>query len=117
MSAVRIYNATRNRQLADKAHAARGFWPRLLGLLGRSSLQAGEALVLDPCNSIHTAFMRFAIDVVYCDRSGRVVKVCSELKPFRISGMLRGGCSVIELPSGTIDGTETAPGDQLTFES
>jgi hypothetical protein len=114
---VRIRNSTRGTQLASKAQAARGFWPRLRGLLGRSSLQAGEALVLEPCNSIHTAFMRFAIDVVYVGRSGQVVKVISNLKPFRVSGVLRGAYSAIELPSGTIANTGTAPGDQLVFES
>jgi hypothetical protein len=114
---VRIRNLTRGTQLASEAHAARGFWSRLVGLLGRSSLQAGEALVLEPCNSIHTAFMRFPIDVVYVDRSGRVVKVISNLRPFRVSAVLRGARSAIELPSGTIGDTGTAPGDQLAFES
>lgn len=73
--------------------------------------------MLEPCNSIHTAFMRFAIDVVYVDRSGQVVKVVSKLKPFRVSGVLRSTCSVIELPGGTIASTGTTPGDQLAFES
>lgn len=112
-----IRNSTRGTQLASEAHAASGFWSRLIGLLGRSSLPAGEALVLDPCSSIHTAFMRFAIDVVYVDRSGQVVKVVPKLKPFRVSGVLRGASSVIELPSGTIASSGTAPGDQLIFES
>lgn len=113
---MRIRNTTRGTQLASEARTARGFWSRLTGLLGRSSLEAGEALVLEPCNSVHTAFMRFAIDVLYVDRSGRVVKAVSELKPFRVSGVLHGARSVIELPSGTIADSDTAPGDQLTFE-
>jgi uncharacterized membrane protein (UPF0127 family) len=114
---VRIRNATRGTQLASEAQRARGFVPRLVGLLGRSSLREEEALVLDPCSSVHTAFMRFPIDVVYVDRAGQVIKVVSHLKPFRMSGVLRGRCSVIELPSGTIASTGTAPGDQLSFES
>lgn len=103
--------------MASEAQAARGFVPRLVGLLGRSSLRAGEALVLDPCSSVHTAFMRFPIDVAYVDRAGKVVKAVSDLKPFRVSGVLRGRCSVIELPSGTIASTGTTVGDQLSFES
>ena len=114
---MRIHNSSRGTQLASEAHAARGFWSRLIGLVGRSSLQTGEALVFEPCNSIHTAFMRFAIDVVYVDRSRRVVKVVSRLKPFRMSGALRDACSVIELPGGTVANTGTAPGDQLAFDS
>jgi len=114
---VRIHNRTRGTQLASEARSARTYWSRLVGLLGRSSLRPGEALVLDPCSSVHTAFMRFAIDVVYVDRSRQVLKVCPGLKPFRLSGVLRPGCSVIELPGGTIASTGTALGDQLVFES
>ena len=114
---MRILNSTRNTELADKAWTAVGFWPRLVGLLKRSSLEPGEALILEPCTSVHTAFMRFAIDVVYVGRSGQVVKLSPGLKPYRMSGVLRGGRAVIELPSGTVEATGTVVGDQLTFES
>ena len=72
--------------------------------------------MLDPCTSVHTAFMRFAIDVVYVDRARRVVKVCPEVKPFRASAVLRGARAVIELPSGAIADSGTVPGDQIVFE-
>lgn len=114
---MRIKNETRDTLLADRAFEARGFWPRLVGLLGHSSLESGEALLLDPCTSVHTAFMRFAIDVVYLDRDGKVVKVSPNLRPFRASGVLRGGRSVVELPTGVIEATGTVPGDQISFES
>lgn len=112
---LRITNATRGTELASQALAARTFWPRLVGLLGRSRLEAGEGLVLERCNSIHMMFMRFAIDAVYVDKSGRVIKTVSLLKPFRVSGVLRGGHSVIELPAGTIAQTGTTAGDELHF--
>jgi len=114
---VRILNTTRSTELASDAKPARSFTQRLVGLLGRAGLGPGEALLLEPCSSVHTAFMRFAIDVVYVDRTGKVVKVVPELRPFRASGVLRGARSVIELPSGTIAATGTVPGDELTFES
>jgi len=114
---MRIRNVTRGSELASRALAADSFWLRLKGLLGRSSLAPGEALLLEPCSSVHTAFMRFPIDVVYVDRSGLVKKVVSDLKPFRWSAVLRGGHSVVELPSGTAAATDTVAGDQLTFES
>jgi len=114
---VRIRNTTRGTELASDARAARTFWSRFIGLMGRSSLRPGEALVLEPCTSVHTAFMRFAIDAVYTDRSWRVVKLSPNLKPFRVSGVLRGGYATIELPSGTIASTGTAPGDQLVLGS
>ena len=114
---MRILNLTRSTELASSARPAHSFWLRLVGLLGRSSLEPGEGLVLQPCSSIHTAFMRFAIDVLYLDRSGRVVKAVASLKPFRMSGVLRGGDAVIELPSGVIAATDTAVGDEIVLES
>jgi uncharacterized membrane protein (UPF0127 family) len=83
----------------------------------RASLPPGEALVLEPCSSIHTAFMRFPIDVVYTNREGQVVKVRPAVKPFRVSAVARGGYATIELPSGTVEKTGTLPGDQLAFEN
>lgn len=113
---MRITNETRGTVLADRAFEARGYWSRLVGLLSRSSLQEGEALHLDPCTSVHTAFMRFSIDVVYLDRDGNVAKLSPNLKPFRMSGIMRGGRSVIELPVGVIESTATALGDRITIE-
>jgi hypothetical protein len=114
---MRIQNQTRGTELASKATAARTFFTRFRGLMLRGSLPPGEALVLEPCSSIHTAFMRFAIDVVYTDRSGQVVKVRPHVKPFRVSAVTRGGYATIELPSGTVEQTGTLPGDQLLFQS
>lgn len=60
--------------------------------------------------------MRFTIDVIYIDREGVVVKLAPKLRPFRMSAVMRGARSVVELPSGTIEETGTSAGDQLIFE-
>jgi hypothetical protein len=113
---MRVQNVTRGAELAADARVARSYWSRIVGLLGRSSLKPGEALIIEPCSSVHTAFMRFTIDVLYIDASGQVVKAVRELKPFRVSGARRGARSVIELPKGSIASSGTAAGDQLAFE-
>jgi uncharacterized membrane protein (UPF0127 family) len=113
---LRITNTTRGRDLATSAQAPRSIVSKIVGLLGRSSLPDGEALVLEPCSSVHTAFMRFPIDVLYVGRDGRIRKAVKDLRPFRVSGLLGMGYSVIELPAGTVEATGTEPGDQLTFE-
>ncbi len=114
---MRITNQTKGTELASAARVARSLSSRTIGLLGKRALPQGEALVIDPCSSVHTAFMRFTIDVVYLDPSKRVIKAVADLKPFRISGVLRGKCSVIELPRGAIAASNTSPGDQLAFDS
>jgi uncharacterized membrane protein (UPF0127 family) len=71
------------------------------GLLGRKSLPAGHALLIAPCTSIHTWFMRFPIDVIFVKRDGRVVKSRSAVPPWRIIIAL-GAYAVVELPAGAI---------------
>ena len=110
-----IRNASKGTELATSAQAAVSFGSRLVGLLGSSSLPPGGGLILEPCRSIHTAFMRFEIDAVYVDRLRRVTKLVPGLKPFRLSGVLRGAAAVIELPAGAIARSRTDVGDQLVF--
>jgi len=62
-------------------------------------------------------FMRFAIDAVFVDRAGRVVRVADRLAPWRIAVFARGADEVIELPAGTASETRTQVGDELVFES
>ena len=112
---MRITNSTRGSELARQARRADTFLTRLVGLLGRSSLNPGEALLIQPCSSVHTAFMRFTIDVVYIDKEGKVVKTAPNMRPFRVGGVFKPSCSVIELPKGTIEATRTAPGDEIAF--
>lgn len=96
-----------------RAEVAENPWTRSVGLLGRKGLAESRGLWIRPCSSIHTLFMRFAIDVLYLDRQRRVVKVVRRLPPFRFSLGGRGAHSVIELPAGALDGFDLAPGQEV----
>jgi len=113
----RIENHTRGRMLADNAQRAESFWSRLKGLLGRSGLEPGEALVFKPCTSIHMIGMRFPIDVIHLDRAGEVVRVVPNLKPNRLGPYVWRSRTVIELPAGVAEATETREGDMLSIEA
>jgi uncharacterized membrane protein (UPF0127 family) len=113
---LRVWNVTRQCELASQVEVARTAAARRKGLLGRHTLAPGEGLWLVPCESIHTFFMRIAIDLVYLDRQHRVKKVRSAVPPWRLSACLSAH-SVIELPAGTSETTNTRPGDQLEFSS
>jgi uncharacterized membrane protein (UPF0127 family) len=86
---------------------------RLRGLLGRSGLSSGEGMLLRPASSIHTAFMRFPIDAVFLDRGDRVLKVASELSPWRMAAC-KGARAVLELPAGEAQRRGLKPGVSLT---
>jgi uncharacterized protein len=88
---------------------------RLRGLLGRRSLAPDEGLLLQPASSIHTLFMRFPIDVVFLDRELGVVKVVSDLGPWRLA-FARGARSALELPSGQAARRKIAAGGRLTAD-
>ena len=85
---------------------------RRQGLLRHDSLPDDSALIIAPTNAIHTFFMRFAIDVAFVARGGRVLKLRRDMKPWRMAAAWR-GFAVIELPAGALDRADTRPGDGL----
>ncbi len=85
-------------------------WTRLRGLLGRSGLEAGQGMLFRPAGSIHTMFMRFPLDVLFCDRELVVVGVERNLPPWR-TARRRGAKVVVELAAGAAAGVD--PGDRL----
>jgi uncharacterized protein len=112
---LRVHNSTRNTEIGDRIELADSGPRRNKGLLGRTGLETGEGLWIVPCEAVHTFGMKFAIDLIYLDRTHRVVKIRHAVRPSRISGTLRAH-SVIELPPGAIDASQTRPGDQLQLD-
>jgi uncharacterized protein len=111
---VSILNQARNTTLATAAEVANTSAKRRTGLLKKDKLEPGEGLWISPCESVHTFFMKFAIDLVYLDRKKRVRKVRHAVPPWRLSVCLTAH-SVLELPAGTAAETGTQRGDQLIF--
>ncbi len=85
---------------------------RRKGLLGRDGFAPGQAMVIAPTNLVHTFAMRFAIDILFVARDGRVLKVSSNVPPRRIAGSLR-GFAVVELPAGQAGASDTRVGDSI----
>jgi uncharacterized protein len=112
------FNQTRQLYLATGLAIAQTHWSRLRGLLGVSGDDFGNGcgLWIRPCRGVHTLAMRFPIDVVYLDRAGRVVHLEHNLQPWRFSPIRMQAASVLELPSHTVAGTETALGDHIEMK-
>lgn len=109
---IRVYNTTRNVVLADGATLADTSETRRTGLLKHTSLEPGDGLWIVPCESVHSFFMKFTIDVLYLDKNHKVKKIRPDMAPWRASACLTAH-SVLELPAGTIQQTGTQAGDQL----
>ena len=111
---VAVRNITRDSLVGERVEVAGSNVKRSRGLLGRKDLPRGEGMWIIPCEAIHTFFMQFPIDLIYLDKKLRVKKVRSSVKAWRISACLSAH-SVLELPAGTIQYTQTQRGDLLEF--
>lgn len=110
-----MQNATRSAVIGENIFAARTSAERRVGLLKHRKLEEGAGLWIVPCEAVHTFFMKFAIDLIYLDKEHRVRGIVHALRPWRMS-MCLPAHSVLELPPGTIDRTNTRKGDQLVLE-
>jgi uncharacterized protein len=107
-----VANVTRGTTVASAVEVADSGPSRNKGLLGRKGLEPGTGLWIVPCESVHTFFMQFPIDLIYLDRSLRIRKLRSAVPPWRLSGCLS-AFSVLELAPGAIRDSQCEPGDRL----
>jgi uncharacterized membrane protein (UPF0127 family) len=95
-------------EVADRAKARRR------GLLARDTFDG--ALVLRPCRHVHTARMRFAIDVAFCDAEGVVLRTVT-LVPWRLSPYVHQAAFVIEAQEGAFDRWQLRVGDRVELRA
>lgn len=107
-----VRNLTRDTLIGDAIESAETSAERRTGLLKHDKLEEGAGLWIVPCEAVHTFFMKFAIDLIYLDRKRRVRGVRRAVAPWRLSICLPAH-SVLELPPGTINRTNTKEGDEL----
>jgi uncharacterized membrane protein (UPF0127 family) len=112
---VLVRNHTRDTILGEAVEIADTSEKRRVGLLKHERLEPGTGLWIVPCESVHTFFMKFPIDLVYLDKQRKVRKVRHAVPAWRLSACLTAH-SILELPAGTVEKTGTVPGDELSLE-
>jgi uncharacterized protein len=112
---VLVRNQTRDTVLGDAVDVADTSSTRRTGLLKHERLYPGQGLWIIPCESVHTFFMKFPIDLVYLDKNRKVRKVRHAVPAWRLS-MCLSARSILELPAGTAEQSKTQVGDQLVCE-
>ena len=115
-SGVYVYNQTKETFLAFRVKVADSVLSRMVGLLGKRSLEPESGVWIVPCNSIHTIGMLFSIDVVLLDKDFKVVGLHELVRPFSVTRPNFRAESLIELPPHTIFRSGTAIGDQFVIE-
>ena len=99
-----------------RAEVADSFLRRFRGLMLRRALPADGGLLLAPCASIHMCFMRFAIDAVYLDKNGRILKITRHLRPWLGLSACWRAHSVLEMTAGQADALGLQPGQSFTIQ-
>jgi len=121
MRTVRVVDLDTGAELAARAGVATSFWARGKGLLGHSSLPAGEGLVIEHCRQVHMFFMAFPLDVLHVRRlsteEGRVARVLADLRPYRIGPLVWQSDYVVELPAGTAARAGTEVGHRIALRA
>lgn len=110
---MRIERVSDHQVVVRELRVADNFFTRAKGLLGTKELPEGHGLLIRPCNSVHMLWMSYAIDVVFLSKAMEIVRVIPELKPWRLSPVVKGAYQVLELPEGTISRTGLVPGNKL----
>ena len=88
------------------------FIKRLAGYMFRKKPHH-ESIMFTPCNSIHTFFMRFNIDVLFLNEDMIVIKKIEDLRPGCVVAPVKEGKYVMEGESGLFHPYEI--GNQMIF--
>lgn len=94
---------------------ADGVWERGRGLLGRPALDWNEGFWIEPCNSVHTAFMGYSLDLVFVDAKGVICRLVEDVKPWRMAANF-GARATLEMRSGQLQRCAWRVGDRLQWQ-
>jgi uncharacterized membrane protein (UPF0127 family) len=112
---LRLVNESNGELIASQVNKAYSFPKRFKGLMFTKMPQSGTALHIKPCQSIHTFFMNYAIDIIYLDETNTIVGLTEALQPRRVGMIYKKTSSVIELPDGVIKKNNLKVGQVLKF--
>ena len=89
---------------------------RLIGLMFKKQLTGAEGLLINPCNSIHTFFMRYSLDIIFLSSDNKVIKIIRDLKPWRMTWIYFRAKKTLELPAGKLP-SDVKEGDVLEVKN
>ncbi len=99
---MKIWNATKEKTIAENAILAKNKFRRALGLLNKGEFDTYDAFILKPCSQVHTTGMKFNFDVLYINSDSRVIKTYENIKPNLVLPRIEDCDCVIELPKYSI---------------
>ena len=110
----RLENTRNQRVVATALIPAFESASRRTGLLAHQAMPAGAAMIIAPCNAVHTIGMKFPIDIAFVAKDGRIIKIRHDVPARRMAASLR-AFAVIELAAGVLTATDTKVGDTFVI--
>ena len=101
-----------NITVCGELKVAESFFSRLIGLMFKEKMDGFDGLLIKKCNSIHTFFMRYPLDILFLDKEMKVVRVYRNLLPWRMTRVVWKAVQVLELKAGTLP-SDIKIGDRL----
>lgn len=92
-----------NEVVLENVVIADRFFSRLKGLMGKNTMEDDEGLLIRPCNSIHTFFMKFNLDIAFIDKNFMVLEIYRDLAPNKLSKIYKKSKFVIESKTGSLN--------------
>lgn len=112
---MQLYNQTKEIVLSSDVVLATNYFTRLKGLLGKKEFR-NKAIIIKPCQQVHTWAMRFPIDVLFLNKDSQVLAMELELQPWKVSKKYKEAITVIEAEAGTFSRSGVSTGDVLTIK-
>lgn len=97
-----VLKTSKGEIVSQKTLVANSILSRMKGLMFSLELPNCDALLLAPCNSIHTFFMLYKIDVLFLDKNFKVIKAIYDLSPWRMTWIYFKSYQVLEMKAGTM---------------
>lgn len=108
-----LFNKSNKNVIVKKLSVADGFWSRMKGLMWKKDLAEDEGLLLVPCNSVHSMFMRFPIDLLFLDRELKIIRIIERFKPWKATPIFRDCHQVVEIKAGVASKKGVTVKDEL----
>ncbi len=98
--------------ICEKMLVANKIFDRMKGLMFSTELPDCDGFLIAPCNSIHTFFMLYDLDVLFLDNNFKVIKAIYNLSPWKMTWIYLKANQVLEMKAGTLK-KDIKTGDQL----
>ena len=112
---MKLKITTNGKLISDDVKVANSFVERGVGLMFKKEMVGFNALLIDPCKSIHTFFMKYDLDVLFIDSKWKIVKIKRNLKPWRMTMLSFRTTRVLEMKGGELS-PDVKVGDVLEVQ-